>query len=65
MASKSKVKKYDPRKFYMIGERIYHDGFDDTGDIVGVGMTNDGVQKIVVEFEKHGKKRLVMDYKKD
>ncbi|MBD3347453.1 MAG: hypothetical protein GF401_20545 [Chitinivibrionales bacterium] len=53
---------YSPKEHYFIGETIYHDKFDESGRIVGkdIGATN----RIVVQFEKSGLKRLVEDLSK-
>lgn len=59
----SKVRNYSPAELYMMDEEIFHPVFNDTGKVLEVGITNDGVRKITVDFPKAGKKRLVMDYK--
>ncbi|MDD5090005.1 MAG: hypothetical protein PHQ23_03725 [Candidatus Wallbacteria bacterium] len=65
MSKEKKVKEYDPEKSYIMGEHIFHKGFDEIGEIVGTGMTTDQIKNIVVVFPKAGQKRLVIDYKKN
>lgn len=49
---------YSPSDIYKIGQRIHHTAFDDIGKIISENTLN-GHGKIVVAFEKSGKKILL------
>jgi hypothetical protein len=49
---------YSPFGVYQIGQRIHHTAFDDIGKIISEN-TLSGHGKIVVAFEKSGKKILI------
>jgi len=51
---------YNISTTYKVNDTIYHKVFDDTGRVIDVGITKDNEKKMVVDFEKNGKKRLVM-----
>jgi len=51
---------YSPTEVYSEGETIYHKNWDDIGEIIEVGVTEDGIRKIRVQFEKIGLKTLCM-----
>ncbi len=52
---------YEPSKVYEEGNKIHHKIWADTGVVIETGETEDGIKKMVVEFEEAGKRRLVMD----
>jgi len=56
------VKDYEPAKVYEVGDRIRHKVWNDIGVVKEVGETEDGVKKMIVEFEQVGVKKLIMDY---
>jgi ClpP class serine protease len=45
---------------YKKGEVIYHKTWDDYGEVIEVGNTDDGISKMKVAFEKVGLKNLRM-----
>ena len=45
---------------YRINDVIHHNSFDDTGTVVDIGVTKDNEKKMIVEFPKVGRKRLIM-----
>ncbi|MEZ7891323.1 MAG: hypothetical protein QMC67_06215 [Candidatus Wallbacteria bacterium] len=45
---------------YKVNDRIHHNSFNDIGTVIDVGVTKDNEKKMVVEFEKVGRKRLIM-----
>jgi hypothetical protein len=51
---------YSVNEVYEEGEIIYHKIWDDVGEIMEVGTTEDGVRKMKVHFEKVGVKNLRM-----
>jgi len=51
---------YDSAELYEEGELVYHKIWDDKGEIVEVGITEDGIRKMKVHFEKVGLKNLRM-----
>jgi len=53
-------REYSPAETYDEGECIYHKTWDDVGEILEVGITEDGIKKIRVQFEKVGLKTLCM-----
>ncbi|MCK5683315.1 hypothetical protein KAJ27_04310 [bacterium] len=55
------VTDYEPSKVYEDGDKIFHKIWNDTGVVLETGETEDGIKKMVVEFEETGKRRLVMD----
>lgn len=57
---KSEVKEYSVTDTFEKGEMIYHKVWDDTGEVIDVGTTDDGINKIKVAFEKVGIKTLRM-----
>ena len=42
------------------GEMVFHKVWDDTGEVIEVGTTDDGINKMKVAFEKVGIKTLRM-----
>lgn len=51
-------KEYSMDGTYNVGDKIYHKIWDDTGEVLEVGTTEDGIRKIKVHFEKVGIKTL-------
>lgn len=51
---------YDSSELYEEGELVYHKIWDDKGEVVEIGMTEDGIRKMKVHFEKVGLKNLRM-----
>lgn len=65
--NKKKVKEsgIDAREYSMTetfkkGELVYHKVWDDTGEVLEIGTTDDGINKMKVAFEKVGVKNLRM-----
>ncbi len=50
---------YSPQNHYLIGEKLFHKTFNESG--VVVGKENSKPVKILVNFERNGLKKLVMD----
>lgn len=66
-ATKKKVKvtgvearEYSMTENFSKGDLVYHKIWDDTGEVLEVGTTEDGIHKIKVAFEKVGVKNLRM-----
>jgi transcription elongation factor GreA-like protein len=57
---KSEVREYSVTDTFDKGEMVYHKVWDDTGEVIEVGTTDDGINKIKVAFEKVGIKTLRM-----
>ena len=57
---KSEVREYSVTDTFEKGEMVYHKVWDDTGEVIDVGTTDDGINKIKVAFEKVGIKTLRM-----
>lgn len=57
---KSEVREYSVTDTFEKGEMVYHKVWDDTGEVIEVGTTDDGINKIKVAFEKVGIKTLRM-----
>jgi len=53
---------YDPTSPYKNGDKLYHKYWEDTGTVVDTGATEDGVKKMVVNFETVGEKKLIMGH---
>lgn len=49
---------YVSSEIYDQGETIYHKTWDDVGEVLEVGLTEDGIRKMKVQFEKVGIKTL-------
>lgn len=56
---KAECSEYSPESTYVIGQAIFHTGWDDIGKIVSKVRTSDGAHAIVVSFERLGEKRLL------
>ena len=57
---KSEVKDYSVTDTFEKGDMIFHKVWDDTGEVIEVGTTDDGINKMKVAFEKVGIKTLRM-----
>ena len=57
---KNEVREYSVTDTYEIGNMVYHKVWDDTGEVIEVGTTDDGINKMKVAFEKVGMKTLRM-----
>ena len=57
---KSEVREYSVTDTFEKGEMVYHKVWDDTGEVIDVGTTDDGINKIKVAFEKVGIQSLRM-----
>lgn len=55
------VRTYSPGEEYKPGDLIYHRQWNDTGTVVDKKESGGGRRMIVVEFEKMGKRKLVME----
>jgi hypothetical protein len=56
---KVEPREYIPKEHYLIGEKIHHKKFKDTGFVVG--KDRGAPARILVQFEKSGLKKLVED----
>ena len=54
----TQVRDYSMSESFSVGDMIYHKVWDDTGEVVEVSTTDDGINKIRVAFEKVGDKCL-------
>ena len=57
---KSEVKDYSVTDTFEKGDMVFHKVWDDTGEVIEVGTTDDGINKMKVAFEKVGIKTLRM-----
>ncbi len=57
---KSEVREYSVTDTYEKGEMVYHKVWDDSGEVIETGTTDDGINKMRVAFEKVGIKTLRM-----
>ncbi|PKK91477.1 MAG: hypothetical protein CVV64_06900 [Candidatus Wallbacteria bacterium HGW-Wallbacteria-1] len=53
---------YDLSATYCKGDKIFHELWEDVGVVEETGVTEDGCKKMVVRFEKNGKKKLIMEF---
>ncbi|MFZ2961123.1 MAG: hypothetical protein WA705_29950 [Candidatus Ozemobacteraceae bacterium] len=51
---------YSSNEVYQEGEMIFHKNWDDVGEVIEVGVTEDGIRKMRVQFDKVGLKTLCM-----
>lgn len=54
-----KLKIYSPKSSFLIGDAIYHQGWDDTGVVLSKELLSNGVSSILVKFNKSGQKQLI------
>ncbi len=57
---KSEVKEYSVTDTFEKGDMVFHKVWDDTGEVIEIGTTDDGINKMKVAFEKVGIKTLRM-----
>jgi transcription elongation factor GreA-like protein len=57
---KSEVREYSVTDTFDKGDMVFHKVWDDTGEVIEVGTTDDGINKMKVAFEKVGIKTLRM-----
>ena len=57
---KSEVREYSVTDTFEKGEMVFHKVWDDTGEVIEIGTTDDGINKMKVAFEKVGIKTLRM-----
>ena len=63
MSTSTQMKDYRMEETYEVSDSIFHKGFNDHGVVVEIGKTTDNAMKCVVDFEKVGRKRLIMGLK--
>ncbi len=56
---------YDPGFTFSIGEKIFHNEFNDVGKVIKKIKTSDGSNAIMVQFEKNGERKLLENYKRN
>jgi hypothetical protein len=56
----AEAKEYSMTEVFAKGDVVYHKVWDDTGEVLEVGTTDDGINKMKVAFEKVGLKNLRM-----
>jgi hypothetical protein len=56
---------YNPGVSYSVGERIFHNEFNDVGKVTKKIRTSDGSYAIMVQFEKNGERKLLENYKQN
>jgi hypothetical protein len=54
-----KLKVYSPKASFLVGDAIYHQGWDDTGVVLSKELLSNGVSSILVKFSKSGQKQLI------
>lgn len=57
---KSEVREYNVTQTYEKGDMVSHKVWEDVGEVIEVGTTDDGINKMKVAFEKVGIKTLRM-----
>ncbi|MDD3146534.1 MAG: hypothetical protein PHD82_04475 [Candidatus Riflebacteria bacterium] len=58
--STGEAKEYSVTELFAKGDMVYHKVWDDTGEVIETGTTEDGINKMKVAFEKVGVKNLRM-----
>ncbi len=56
------AKKYDMTKDYEVGDIIYHPVWEDVGIVKAKETTSNGLNAIIVQFQKNDEKRLIEKY---
>lgn len=51
---------YSPTAAFEEGDTVYHEIWDDEGEVIEIGSTEDGIRKMRVQFTKVGLKTLCM-----
>ncbi|NCB39861.1 MAG: hypothetical protein EOM80_13940 [Erysipelotrichia bacterium] len=59
-STSGEVREYSVTESFTKGEMVYHKVWDDTGEVIETGTTEDGINKMKVAFEKVGVKNLRM-----
>lgn len=59
-ATSGETREYSVTDSFTKGEMVYHKIWDDTGEVLEIGTTEDGINKMKVAFEKVGVKNLRM-----
>lgn len=59
----SKEKTFNQEETYRKGDLIFHPVFEDRGVIKKIDLIQDKRQKLVVDFEKVGQKKLLAGFK--
>lgn len=59
-AISGEAREYSVTESFDKGDFVYHKVWDDTGEVIEVGTTEDGINKMKVAFEKVGVKNLRM-----
>ncbi len=54
------AREYSVTESFAKGDMVYHKVWDDTGEVIETGTTDDGINKMKVAFEKVGVKNLRM-----
>jgi hypothetical protein len=54
------TREYSVTESFAKGDMVYHKIWDDTGEVLEIGTTEDGINKMKVAFEKVGVKNLRM-----
>ncbi len=52
------TREYAMTETFLKGDMVYHKVWDDTGEVIEVGTTDDGINRMKVAFEKVGVKNL-------
>lgn len=60
LKKKSEVREYSVTETYEKGDMVSHKVWEDVGEVIEVGTTDDGINKMKVAFEKVGIKTLRM-----
>ncbi len=50
---------YSKDKIFSVGQAIYHSDWDDVGTVLRKDKMSNGVQSILVSFEKNGERKLI------
>ncbi len=50
---------YSKDKIFSVGQSIYHSEWDDVGTVLRKDKMSNGVQSILVSFEKNGERKLI------
>jgi len=59
------VKIYKPDTVFLVGDKIFHNDWEDTGKVIKKTKTSDGQAAILVMFNKLGERRLVENLKNE
>ncbi len=50
---------YSKDKIFTVGQAIYHSDWDDVGTVLKKDKTSNGIQSILVSFQKNGERKLI------